>query len=156
MNALEDVLKKLTRKDVQVKIFCGLKDVINGYGWHNVYSFNIHRIVEFCSTCRRRHGYDYVCSSYWWDQHRHSWNTESVFVFQSKCFFHSFEDLIKGLCEFESSYVSMPMLKMTDYDTIASVNPHFEGNERIAMYYRSLQIEHETSLKKLKKKSKSK
>lgn len=154
MTDLEKVLNKLTRKEVQVEIFCGLKDVINGYGWHNVYSFSIHRAVQFCSTCRRRHGYDYVLSHYWWDQHRHSWNTESVFVFQSKCFFHSFEDLVKGLAEFESSYEQKPHLQMTFYDEIASVNPHFEGNERLASYYLSLRFAYEASLKKPKKKSK--
>jgi hypothetical protein len=94
MKTLSDVLRELSQLHLQVKLFVGYGDAINGYGWHTVYFVDVVETIEFCSKCRRNKGVNYLDDYYPnHHQHQHSFELKSIFTGT----FMNNEDLVKGL-----------------------------------------------------------
>ena len=80
---LSEVLPKLTQKELQVKLFVGYRDSINGYGWHVVYYVVVVKCVEYCAKCRANHNVNYK-DDYYPLHHQHSHRQEYITIFEKE------------------------------------------------------------------------
>lgn len=80
---LGEVLSKLAKKELQVKLFVGYRDCINGYGWHVSYYVEVIKCLEYCSKCRLNHQVDYKDDHYPL-HHQHSYRQEYKTIFSKE------------------------------------------------------------------------
>ena len=78
--SLSNVLIKLAENELQVKLFIGYRDCINGYGWHVRYYVEVIKCIEYCSKCRTNHNVDYK-EDYYPLHHQHSHRQEYKTIF---------------------------------------------------------------------------
>lgn len=96
MTTLSEILIKLSKKELQVKLLVGYQDAINGYGWHTVYYIQITKTIEYCNKCRIIKNVDYFDN--YTNHHQHSHRIEREIIFSER--FRHDEDLINGLSQF--------------------------------------------------------
>jgi hypothetical protein len=94
LQTLSEVLRKLSHLELQVKLFIGLQDSCNGYGWHTVYYIDVLETIEFCSKCRRNKGVDYL-NDYYPNHHQHTHRSELNSIFSGT--FRDDGDLVDAL-----------------------------------------------------------
>lgn len=82
-NILGDILSKLAKKELQVKLMVGYADSLNGYGFHVKYYVEVIKCVEFCSKCRNLHNVDYK-DDYYPNHHQHSHRQEYKTIFEKE------------------------------------------------------------------------
>ena len=70
-----EVLSKLALKGYQIKLLVGLRDAVNGYGWHTRYYVEVVECVEFCPKCRAKWNVNYNDNTYPL-HHQHSHHQE--------------------------------------------------------------------------------
>lgn len=98
-NSIGDVLKKLAKKELQVKLLVGYRDCLNGYGWNVRYYVEVIQCIEFCSTCRNFHNVDYKEDYHQLNMsHRHSHRQEYKTIFAKE--FMSEDDMCLELLKF--------------------------------------------------------
>jgi len=121
MERIEEIIDRLSRKQIQLKILTGFMDAINGYGWHAVYSFTASRTERYCQFCRSYYAHNCIESDELFEQHRHNWNDKTI-SFHTSELHHSFQSFIKALDEFEKNTPFQESLTVTKLKEIASVN----------------------------------
>jgi hypothetical protein len=89
-NQLTEVLEKLAKKELQIKLLVGYQDSINGYGWHVKYYVEVIKCIEFCCKCRAKYNVDYF-DNYYPLHHQHSHRTEYKIIFSKD--FRNVDDL---------------------------------------------------------------
>ena len=80
---LGEVLSKLAKKELQVKLIVGYRDCINGYGWRVRYYVEIIQCIEYCSKCRAKHKLNYK-EDYYPLHHQHSHRQEYKTIFSKE------------------------------------------------------------------------
>jgi hypothetical protein len=88
---LGEVLSKLAKKELQVKLIVGYVDAINGYGWHVKYYIEVIKCIEYCYKCRANYGVNYK-DDYYPNYHQHSHRAEYKTIFSKE--FISENDMI--------------------------------------------------------------
>jgi hypothetical protein len=75
------VLSKLAKKELQVKLFVGYGDCINGYGWHVRYYVEVIQCIEYCPKCRVKYSVNYKNDQYpLHHQHSHHQEYKTIFA----------------------------------------------------------------------------
>jgi hypothetical protein len=78
---LGEVLSFLAKKELQVKLFVGYRDVINGYGWHVRYYVKVIKCIEYCPKCRVKYNVNYKDDHYpLHHQHSHHQEYKTIFA----------------------------------------------------------------------------
>ena len=80
---LGDVLSKLAKNELQVKLLTGFMDSVNGYGWHIRFYVQVFKTVEYCSKCRDLFNVDYKDENKLLE-HQHSHRNETVSIFSEE------------------------------------------------------------------------
>ena len=78
-NQLTEVLEKLAKKNLQIKLLVGYQDTINGYGWHVKYYVEVIECIEFCYKCREYYNVDYYYNYTLHHQHSHRAEYKTIF-----------------------------------------------------------------------------
>jgi hypothetical protein len=95
---LGDLIIKLAKQNLQVKLFVGSRDCLNDYGWHVRYYVEVLKTIEFCSKCREQFNVDYK-EDFYPKHHQHSHRSELVTIL-CKEFMHE-DDLCSALINIE-------------------------------------------------------
>lgn len=78
---LGEVLSKLSKKELQVKLIVGYGDTINGYGWRVKYYVEIIQCIEYCPKCRVKYNVNYNDNQYpLHHQHSHHQEYKTIFA----------------------------------------------------------------------------
>jgi hypothetical protein len=78
---LGEVLSKLAKKELQVNLFVGYRDSLNGYGWHVRYYVEVIKCIEYCPKCRAKHNVNYKDDQYpLHHQHSHYQEYKTIFT----------------------------------------------------------------------------
>ena len=94
---LGEVLSKLAKKELQVKLLVGYRDCINGYGWHVSYYVEVIQCIEYCPICRGKYNVNYKDDHYPL-RHQHSHHQEYKTIFAKE--FMSENDMCMELLNF--------------------------------------------------------
>ena len=94
---LGEVLSKLAKKELQVKLLVGYSDCINGYGWHVRYYIEVIKCIEYCPKCRVKYDVNYNDNQYPL-HHQHSHHQEYKTIFAKE--FMSENDMCLELLNF--------------------------------------------------------
>ena len=94
---LGEVLSKLAKKELQVKLLVGYRDCINGYGWHVRYYIEVIKCIEYCPKCRVKYDVNYNDDQYPL-RHQHSHRQEYKTIFAKE--FMSENDMCMDLLNF--------------------------------------------------------
>jgi len=76
---LGEVFSMIARKKMQVKLLVGMRDAINGYGWHVRYYVEVIQCIEYCSKCRLNHNVNYKDDYLSHHQHSHHQEYKTIF-----------------------------------------------------------------------------
>jgi len=78
---LSEVISKLAKKELQVKLLVGYGDCINGYGWHVSYYVEVIQCIEYCPKCRLKYNVNYKDDHYpLHHQHSHHQEYKTIFA----------------------------------------------------------------------------
>jgi len=80
---LSEILSRLAFKGYQLKLLVGLRDSLNGYGWHTIYYIEIIKCIEYCPKCRIKFNLDYK-EDYYPLHHQHSHRQEYKTIFSKE------------------------------------------------------------------------
>ena len=94
---LGEVLSKLAKKELQVKMLVGYHDSLNGYGWHVRYYVEVIKCVEYCPKCRAKYNVNYKDDHYPL-HHQHSNRQEYKTIFAKE--YMSEDDMCLELLNF--------------------------------------------------------
>ena len=97
MKTLTEVLREFAFLGLQVKLFVGLQDSCNGYGWHTVYYVDVLKTIEYCNKCRLNKGVNYF-DDYYPNYHQHTHRSELKSIFSGT--YRNDSDLIEALLLF--------------------------------------------------------
>ena len=91
---LADILSVLAKNFLQVKLFVGYRDSINGYGWHVRYYVEVYKTVEYRPKCRKNFNVNYK-DDFYPAHHQHKNFIEIINIYSNE--FMNENDLCNGL-----------------------------------------------------------